>query len=239
MNIVIVIPTYNERDNIEKIIPAICAHCPALAPHTLGIIVVDDNSPDDTGRIVRDLQERYPVYLIARNKKMGIGSAYIAGFKKALAVGADSIFQMDADFSHDPADIPRLFSALAHADVAIGSRRVPGGKIIGWGPRRRFTSWAATLFSRMLLHLKTRDVTAGFRAFHRRVLDTIDLSGIRSSGYAFQEELLYRVERAGWRIAEVPVVFTDRKKGKSKLGGQEIVDFFVSVLSLAFGKKVG
>ncbi len=232
MNIIVVLPTYNERDTIEKIIDAICSRAHVLTSSTIGVIVVDDHSPDGTGDIVKELQEEYPVYLHTRNKKMGIGSAYVVGFKKALALGADVIFEMDADFSHDPNDIPRLISALAHADVAIGSRRVPGGKIAGWGARRRFTSWAATIFSRTLLRLRTRDVTAGFRAFHQSALASIDLSGIRSSGYAFQEELLYRVERAGLKIAEVPVIFTDRKKGRSKLGWREIKDFFASVLTL-------
>lgn len=230
MKIAIVIPTYNEAENIGRLIEAIFN----LGIPECAMIVVDDASPDGTGQIVEQYRSTYPVYHIARNKKMGLGSAYIMGFKKALAIGADVIIEMDADFSHDPVDIPRLAAALHDADVTVGSRRVQGGKIAGWGARRRFTSWGATHFARLLLGLSTRDVTAGFRAYRRTVLASMNLDAITSNGYAFQEETLYHIERGGYRIVEIPVVFTDRKKGKSKLGGKEILEFFTSMLRLRF-----
>ncbi|MBP9694945.1 MAG: polyprenol monophosphomannose synthase [Candidatus Magasanikbacteria bacterium] len=230
-NTVIVIPTYNELDNIEPLLKAIFS----LDIPNLAVVIVDDRSPDGTAEAVRKMIPDYPIFLIERNKKMGLGSAYIAGFKKALAVGADIIFEMDADFSHDPRDIPKLIASITNgADLAIGSRRIPGGKIIGWNRRRRFTSRGATWISRLLLGIKTKDVTAGFRAFKKEVLLSFPLDDIQSNGYAFQEELLYRVEKAGFKIAEIPVIFTDRQKGKSKLGRAEIVDFFVSIFKLRF-----
>lgn len=200
----------------------------------LEIIVVDDNSPDGTADIVQRLTEQYPIHLIQRESKLGIGSAYIAGFKKALAMSADYIFEMDADFSHDPADVPRLIEAMNGADLTIGSRRVHGGNIIGWNLRRHFTSFAATVFSRFILKLKTNDVTSGFRCYKRKVLESINLDAVTSNGYAFQEEMLYRTEQAGFTVAEVPVTFIDRKKGKSKLSTKDIGEFFAVMMKLRF-----
>lgn len=232
MKTIIVVPTYNEGENIERLIKSIFN----LRVNNLEVIIVDDASPDGTGEKVKSLIPDYPLYLIARNKKMGLGSAYIAGFKKALALGAEIIFEMDADFSHEPRDIPRLIAAIENgADLAIGSRRVKGGKIVGWSPRRHLTSWIATWFSRAMLGMKTNDVTAGFRAYRRAVIENLNLNAIQSSGYAFQEEMLYRSERAGFNVVEIPVTFLDRKQGKSKLGQKEIYDFFLSMLKLRFG----
>jgi dolichol-phosphate mannosyltransferase len=222
MKPIIVIPTYNERTNIQRLIPALFAlHIPNLE-----VIVVDDNSPDETAQEVEKMREQFPIYCIRRLRKLGLGTAYIAGFKKALALGADILFEMDADFSHDPADIPHLISAIHSADMSIGSRRVAGGKIIGWGWRRHATSACAMWISRMLLNLKTHDVTAGFRCFRRHVLEAIELDTIKSNGYAFQEELLFRVEKKGFRVVEVPVTFTDRTVGNSKLSIIDIWEFF-------------
>ncbi len=231
MKPIIVIPTYNERGNITKLIPALFSQ----GISGLEIIVVDDNSPDGTAHEVEILRAKYPVHIIKRLRKLGLGSAYITGFKKALALGADYIFEMDADFSHDPNDVQRFLSALDQADLVIGSRRIPGSKIIGWNIWRHCTSWAAMGFSRIFLKLKTHDVTAGFRAYRRQVLETIDLDTIKSNGYAFQEETLFRVERLNLRVAEIPVTFFDRKIGKSKLSGKDIMEFFKVMLRLRRG----
>jgi dolichol-phosphate mannosyltransferase len=164
------------------------------------------------------------------------GSAYIAGFKEALRLSADYIFEMDADFSHDPNDIPRLLEAASNADLVIGSRKIPGGKVVGWNWRRTLMSNGAMWLSRLLLGLKPHDVTAGFRCFKRQVLETIGLETIKSNGYAFQEELLYRTQMAGFKIAEVPVTFMDRKVGKSKLSKKDIIEFFLIIFKLRFTK---
>ncbi|TAN33036.1 polyprenol monophosphomannose synthase [Patescibacteria group bacterium] len=229
MKIVIVIPTYNERKNISKLTEKIFA----LRIDGLEMIVVDDGSPDGTGDKVKKLGERFPVTLLAREKKRGLGSAYLAGFKKALEMGADFIFEMDADLSHDPDDVPRLLEpCLDGADLAIGSRRVAGGKIIGWGWARKFMSAGAMRLSRLILQLKNKDVTSGFRCWRREALLRIDLDKIKSNGYAFQEEILWRAQQAGLKIAEVPVIFVDREEGKSKLGWREVLEFFKVMLSL-------
>lgn len=222
MKPVIVIPTYNERENLTRLIPALFN----LNIPNLAVIIVDDNSPDETANIAQNFQEQYQVHVIKRQRKLGLGTAYMDGFKKALALKADVIFEMDADFSHDPVDLPRLLAALTTADVAIGSRRVPGGKIISWGPYRHLTSWVAMTLSRLILKLKTKDVTAGFRAYRRQVLETVLQQPILSNGYAFQEEILFRIEKNGFLITEVPVIFTDRTVGKSKLSRADIWEFF-------------
>ena len=232
MKTTIVIPTYNERENIEKLLKAIFL----LSIPDLSVLVVDDNSPDKTADIVKEMQKKYPITLLERKGKLGLGSAYLAGFAMALDLGADYIFEMDADLSHDPDDVPRLLAAMNSADLAIGSRKIPGGKIIGWGWSRKFMSSGAMWLSKILLGLKPNDVTAGFRCFQRDVLLHIDLSTIHSNGYAFQEELLYRTQKKGYRITEVPVIFVDRQEGKSKLSKKDIVEFFLTMLRLRFWK---
>lgn len=235
MKTIIVIPTYNESENIEKLIRKIFA----LNIPELEILIVDDNSPDDTAKIVRNLQSSVSdlkLHLIQRQGKFGLGSAYITGFKKALNLGADFIFEMDADFSHDPDDVPRLLKTCQEADLTIGSRKIPGGKVIGWGWARKFMSNGAMWFSRLILGLKPKDVTAGFRCFKRRVLESINIDSIKSNGYAFQEELLYRTQKNGFKITEVPVTFVDRQEGKSKLSKKDIIEFFWIILKLKFKK---
>lgn len=235
MKTIIVIPTYNERENIAKLIPTIFN----ILPNDLEIIVVDDNSPDNTSQIVVDWQTIYPLslHLIKREKKSGLGSAYITGFKKALELGANLVMEMDADFSHNPNDVPKLISACKEgADMAIGSRKISGGGIIGWNWKRKMMSNGAMFLSRFLLRLKTHDVTAGFRCYHRRVLESIKLDNISSNGYAFQEELLYRVEKQGFTIKEIPVIFTDRKVGQSKLSTKDIIEFFLTIIKLKLKK---
>lgn len=232
MKPIIIIPTYNERENVARLIERIFA----LAISNLEVIIVDDNSPDKTADVVEELSRTFPVHLIKRPSKLGIGSAYIAGFKKALALDATHIFEMDADFSHDPDDIPRMLEASSEADLVIGSRKINGGNIIGWGIIRKSMSAGAMWFSRLVLQLKAKDVTAGFRCFRRKVLETLDLDAISSNGYAFQEELLYKTQKKGFTIKEIPVTFVDRQEGKSKLGKKDIIEFFIVMLKLRFGK---
>jgi len=228
MKTIIIIPTYNEKQNIARLIPAIFE----LQIINLELIIVDDNSPDNTAEVAQELSQHYPIHLIKRRRKLGLGSAYIAGFKKALSLGADFIFEMDADFSHNPQDIPRMLEAAQKSDLVIGSRKIKGGKIVGWNLWRKFISNGAMWFSRLCLGLKIKDVTAGFRVFKRKVLETIPLDKIKSNGYAFQEEMLYRTQKAGFKITEIPVTFTDRKQGKSKLSKKDILEFFVVMLQL-------
>lgn len=235
MKTFVIIPTYNERENIVNLISEIFVQ---QIPD-LNIIVVDDNSPDKTAEAVAQAQTVYPgkLYLINRYHKLGLGSAYIAGFKKALALGADLLIEMDADFSHDPKDLPRLIEGCADGfDLTIGSRKINGGSVIGWNLRRKLMSNGAMYFSRFLLGLKTKDVTAGFRCFKRHVLEKIGLDNIKSNGYAFQEELLYRTEKLGFTVKEVPVIFKDREVGQSKLGKKEIKEFFIIIFKLRFLK---
>jgi len=228
---IIVIPTYNEAKNIAKLVNKIFG----LNIPGLEIMVVDDNSPDGTGKIVEKLN--LPIHLINRSGKLGLGSAYIAGFKEAIKQQADYIFEMDADFSHDPDDIPKILQATDNADLVIGSRKITGGKIIGWGWLRKFMSNGAMWFSRLLLGLQAKDVTAGFRCFRRQVLEKIELDKIKSNGYAFQEELLYKTQKLGFIIKEIPVTFIDREEGKSKLSKKDIWEFFWIIIKLKFFKK--
>ena len=227
--IYIIIPTYNESENLPNLIHAVAEN---LKDYNYKILIIDDNSPDGTGPIAENLKEKYPLEVLHRTGKLGLGSAYLAGFKKALENGADLIFEMDADFSHDPEDLPRLIKAAGQADLVIGSRKIKGGKIVGWNLLRRFYSNGAMFFARFFLHLKTKDVTAGFRCFKRRVLENIDLEQIKSNGYAFQEEMLYRVENVGFIVKEIPVTFVDRKFGQSKLNKKDIWEFFKVMISL-------
>ncbi|MEW6610746.1 MAG: polyprenol monophosphomannose synthase [Patescibacteria group bacterium] len=226
----IVIPTYNERENIVPLIHALFA----LGISDLSVLVVDDASPDGTGEAVEALRAELPhLELLRRACKQGLGSAYVEGFARVLEKGAGVVVEMDADFSHAPEDVPRLLQAIVDgADVVIGSRRVPRGRIVGWHWRRHVASRGAMWIARMLLRLKTRDVTSGFRAYRRSCLTAIHFADVRSDGYAFQEEMLLRCERGKFIITEVPVTFIDRVHGTSKLGMQEIVNFFITLLRL-------
>ncbi len=232
--IYIIIPTYNEKENIEKLIKIIFD----LKIQDLKILIVDDNSPDGTGKIVENLKNKYSIEVIHRTAKLGLGSAYRLGFKFALEKNADFIFEMDADFSHNPADIPKMLDeAKNNADLVIGSRKIKGGKIIGWNWWRHFCSDGAMLTSRLILNLKTKDLTAGFRCFRAEVLRKINYQTIQSNGYAFQVEMVYKLEKSNFKIQEVPVIFVDREKGKSKLGKKEIIDFFKTIFRLRFRNK--
>jgi len=228
--IAIVIPTYNEKENINELILRIFNQ----KIENLFIIFVDDNSPDNTAQIINTAKQKYSeILLIQRPKKTGLGSAYIEGFKKALSINADYIFEMDADLSHAPEDIPRLLLACQKgADLAIGSRRINGGKIIGWNCKRHLFSHGAMFFSRLFLRLKTKDVTSGFRCYRASTLKNINLDEINSNGYAFQEEMLFRVQKNKNNIVEIPVIFEDRKKGRSKLSSKDILEFFKLMIKL-------
>jgi dolichol-phosphate mannosyltransferase len=211
---VICLPTYNERENLEPMVRAMGG----LGIEGLEVLVVDDNSPDGTGEIADRLAIELPwVHLLHRERKEGLGPAYLAGFRRALELGADLVFEMDCDFSHDPEDVPRLLAAAEDADLVLGSRYVPGGGTRNWGLVRRFISRGGSLYAQALLQLGIRDLTGGFKCYRRRVLETIDLDGISSLGYAFQIETTYRALRAGFRVVEVPIQFSDREVGGSKM----------------------
>ena len=213
----LILPTYNEAENIEPFVRAVLPHlASAGVEHT--ILVVDDNSPDGTGAIADRLAEELaPVRVLHRPQKQGLGRAYLAGFGVALAEGADLILEMDSDFSHDPADVPRLLAATGAADLVLGSRYVPGGGVEDWGIVRRMLSRGGSAYARLVLGVPVRDLTGGFKCFHRRVLETIDLDGVHADGYGFQIELTYRAVQAGFTVAEVPITFRERRVGRSKM----------------------
>ncbi|OIP56548.1 dolichyl-phosphate beta-D-mannosyltransferase [Candidatus Kuenenbacteria bacterium CG_4_9_14_3_um_filter_39_14] len=229
----IILPTYNEAENLSRLVREISS----LNIPDLNIIAVDDGSPDGTGQIADRLAKEFPLIVIHRQGKQGLGSACITGFKKALEFGADIVCQMDADFSHDPHDLPRLLERIdKDYDFVIGSRRVTGGNIKGWSRYRNIQSILAMSFARAMLGLKTRDITAGYRCLKATMLKDIDFQTIKANGYAFQEELIYRSEKKGYSIAEVPVTFIDRKFGQSKLGIKDIIEFFMTVFRLRLKK---
>jgi dolichol-phosphate mannosyltransferase len=213
----LILPTYDEAENIEAIVHAALPRLAATGmPHT--ILIVDDNSPDGTGRIADRLAERHPeVRVVHRAHKQGLGRAYLAGFAAALENGAELIMEMDADFSHDPADLPRLIAAAGAADVVLGSRYVAGGGVANWGLVRRAVSRGGSAYARILLGVPVRDLTGGFKCFKRRVLETLDLSQVHADGYGFQIELTYRAIQAGFTVTEVPILFRERRVGQSKM----------------------
>ena len=210
----VILPTYNEAENLERIAGAVLENLPASGR----VLIVDDNSPDGTGQIADRLAESSEsIAVLHRKVKEGLGPAYLAGFHVALDAGAERIIEMDADFSHDPAFLPRLIEATERADLAIGSRYVPGGGVTEWGAVRRFISRGGSAYARIALGLPTRDLTGGFKCFRREVLEAINLDTIEARGYAFQVETTYRAIRAGFRVVEVPIVFRDRRDGTSKM----------------------
>ncbi len=210
----VVLPTYNERDNLERLVAAVRQRLPV----SRRILIVDDNSPDGTGEIADRLAaEHDDVEVLHRQAKEGLGPAYLAGFRVALAGGAELIMEMDSDFSHDPAYIPQLLRAIEGADLAIGSRYVAGGGVTEWGRVRRFISRGGSRYARSILGVDVRDLTGGFKVFRREVLEAIHLDDVASLGYAFQVEMTYRALRAGFTVVEVPIVFRDRTEGTSKM----------------------
>jgi dolichol-phosphate mannosyltransferase len=228
----LILPTYNEADNVEPLVEAARANLPADAR----ILIVDDSSPDGTGERADRLAERLSgVSVMHRRHKEGLGPAYIAGFRRALASGAGLLLEMDSDFSHDPAYLPRLLDAAGRADLVIGSRYVPGGGVSDWGPVRRFISRGGSAYSRIVLGVDVRDLTGGFKCFRREVLEAIDLDSIEARGYAFQVEMTYRAIQLGFSVAEVPIVFRDRRAGESKMDGAIVAEAMLRLPRLRFG----
>jgi dolichol-phosphate mannosyltransferase len=215
----LILPTYNEAENVEAIVAAAGSVLARAAPEGHRVLIVDDGSPDGTGAIADRLAAEHEwVSVLHRSEKNGIGPAYLAGFRRALDSGAGFVMEMDSDFSHDPADLARLLAAVhAGADLALGSRYVPGGAVSDWGLVRRIVSEGGSTYARWVLGLRVRDLTGGFKCFRREVLEAIQFDGVRSRGYAFQVELTYRAVRAGFSVVEVPITFRDRQRGTSKM----------------------
>jgi dolichol-phosphate mannosyltransferase len=226
--VVVCVPTYNERDNIEPLVRALGGVLDLARDR---VLVIDDHSPDGTGEVADRLAEELPwLSVLHRERKEGIGVAYLAGFPVALATGAELIVQMDCDFSHNPADVPRLVAACADgADLALGSRWTPGGGTLNWGPVRRLISRGGSLYARLLLGTGVRDLTGGFKCFRRQVLETLDLDAVGTRGYGFQIEMTYRTLRAGYRVVELPITFVDRRVGQSKMSGAIVVEAMLQV----------
>jgi dolichol-phosphate mannosyltransferase len=208
---VVCLPTYNERENVARMVRA-------LGEHGVRVLVIDDDSPDGTGKIADELAAELDyVDVLHRPRKEGLGPAYLDGFRRALAKGADLVLEMDCDFSHDPADVPRLIAAATEADLVVGSRYVAGGSVGNWGPVRRFVSAGGSWYARLVLGVPIRDLTAGFKCIRREVLERIELDTIAAKGYAFQIEMTYRALKAGFRVRELPITFVDRAHGGSKM----------------------
>lgn len=229
---VVIIPTYNEKENIENIIRAVMA-----LEHEFDMLIIDDGSPDGTAAIVKKLMAgdfAGRLHIVERSGKLGLGTAYIAGFKWAIEKGYDYIFEMDADFSHDPKDVPRLYKACAEdgADVAVGSRYVTGVNVVNWPMGRVLMSYYASKYVRMVTGLPIHDTTAGFKCYRRRVLEAIDLDAIRFKGYAFQIEMKFTAYKLGFKITEVPVIFVNRFVGTSKMSGGIFGEAFFGVMRL-------
>jgi dolichol-phosphate mannosyltransferase len=215
----LILPTYNEAENVQAIVAAAAEVLAGAAPEGFRILVVDDGSPDGTGRLADQIAAEHDwMRVLHRTEKNGIGPAYLAGFRHALEQGAGYVMEMDSDFSHDPADLARLLAAVKDgADLALGSRYVPGGGVTEWGLLRRIISQGGSTYARFVLGLHVHDLTGGFKCFRREVLEAIHFDGVRSQGYAFQVELTYRAVQAGFRVVEVPIVFRDRQQGTSKM----------------------
>ncbi|OGY45209.1 MAG: dolichyl-phosphate beta-D-mannosyltransferase [Candidatus Buchananbacteria bacterium RIFCSPHIGHO2_01_FULL_44_11] len=231
----IVIPTYNEKDNVVLLLERIFS----LAINDLYVLVVDDNSPDGTGAMVEKVKRQYPnLKILHRPAKLGLGPAYIAGFGVALSEGADYIFEMDADLSHDPRYLPDFLEAIENFDLVLGSRYIVGGGVKNWGLVRRLISRFGNWYARLILGLLISDLTGGFKCYRRQVLEQLDFASLSSVGYNFQIETTYQVYRAGFKIKEIPIVFTERLQGKSKFSFKIILESFWQVILLRF-KSVG
>ncbi|MBR3012515.1 MAG: polyprenol monophosphomannose synthase [Bacteroidales bacterium] len=232
---VVIIPTYNEKENIEKIIRKVFS-----LEGSYHILIIEDGSPDGTGAIVKGLQAEFPdrLFMIERSGKLGLGTAYITGFKWSVEHSYDYIFEMDADFSHNPDDLPSLYKACAEegADLSIGSRYCNGISVINWPIGRVIMSYYASVYVRSILGMKVYDTTAGFKCYRRKVLETIDLDKIRMKGYGFQIEMKYTTYKLGFKIKEVPIIFVDRKEGTSKMSSGIFGEAFWGVIKLKFRK---
>jgi dolichol-phosphate mannosyltransferase len=233
MRALVCLPTYNERENLEPMVRALGEQIDTTRDR---VLVLDDNSPDGTGRIADELADELDwVNVLHRPGKAGLGPAYIAGFKHALAAGAELVLEIDCDFSHDPKEVPRLIATCeAGADVALGSRWVPGGGTVNWGKGRTLISRWGSLYARTILGVDVRDLTGGFKCFRRTVLERIDLDAIAAKGYGFQIETTYRALRAGFTITEIPITFVDRRVGESKMDGSIVVEAMLQVPALRY-----
>jgi dolichol-phosphate mannosyltransferase len=233
----VVLPTYNEAENIEAIVHAALPELARATPEHR-VLIVDDNSPDGTGQIAGRLAaEDEHVEVLHRTAKDGLGRAYLAGFDRALAGGADLILEMDSDFSHDPKDLPRLIEASRDADLVLGSRYVPGGGVVDWGLGRRLLSRGGSWYARRILGIPVRDLTGGFKCFRRTVLETLDLDGIDTYGYGFQIELTYRAIKTGFKVREIPITFRDRERGTSKMSPKIAAEAVLKVPALRWGSR--
>jgi len=232
MKAIVIVPTYNEADNIANLIDKIFS-----VDSNLHILVIDDNSPDGTAEIVKRISEKDPrVHLIKRPGKLGLGTAYIEGFKYALANGYEAIFEMDADFSHNPEDIPRFLDALEDADLVIGSRYLTGVNVINWPLRRLMLSYFANLYTRIITGMPVRDATGGYKCFRAEALKQIDLGKVKTNGYGFQIEMNFRFWAKGFRVKEIPIVFVDRRNGVSKMNKKIILEAVFLVWKLKLCK---
>jgi dolichol-phosphate mannosyltransferase len=235
MKALVVIPTYNEKDNLGEIVPRILAVDPRFE-----VLVVDDNSPDGTGEIADELAARIPrVHVIHRSGKLGLGSAYRAGFRFALERDYDFVFEMDSDFSHDPASLPEFLTAIADADLVIGSRYLRGVTVVNWPMGRLLLSYTANRYTRLVTGLPLCDSTTGFKCFRRQVLEAIDLDRVRSEGYSFQIEMNFKAWKKGFRIREIPIVFSDRRVGHSKMSKRIVREAMAMVWRLRLLDLVG
>jgi dolichol-phosphate mannosyltransferase len=233
--ILVVIPTYNEAENIVRLIPVVKRQGPGIE-----VLVVDDASPDGTGTIVSAIADHDPtVHILRREGKLGLGTAYVAGFRYAIEHGYDLIFEMDADFSHDPADMAKFIDKAASADLVIGSRYLGGVRVLNWPIRRLMLSYCANVYTRIMTGLPLTDATGGFKCYRRAVLEAIDLSGIRSNGYAFQIEMSFKAWKKGFQLQEIPIIFLDRRAGSSKMSRSIVYEAFFMLLKLRFAGLFG
>jgi dolichol-phosphate mannosyltransferase len=228
----VIIPTYNEKENIRSIVELVLSQAP-----NLDVLVVDDNSPDGTARIVEEMAKVDPrLHLLSRAGKLGLGTAYIAGFKWGLARHYAFLIEMDADFSHDPREIPNMLQAIQQADLVLGSRYINGVRVVNWPLSRLFLSKGASYYVRIITGLPVNDPTGGFKCFRRRVLEAIELDEVRSNGYAFQVEMTYKAWMKGYRVREIPITFADRYAGKSKMSGHIVREALWMVWALALSQ---
>ena len=231
--VLVVVPTYNERENLGVLLQALWLHCPDA-----NVLVVDDASPDGTGDLADAIAVAEPrLQVLHRAAKTGLGTAYVDGFKIAIAQGFELVVEMDADLSHRPEDLPRLLEAASAADLVIGSRNIPGGAVVGWSAIRRMISRGGSLYTRLILSLPVHDCTSGFKCFRREALMALDLGTVRANGYGFQVEVNYLCHLAGLRIVEVPIIFPDRMRGHSKMSSKIVLEAMVVVLGLRLGRR--
>jgi dolichol-phosphate mannosyltransferase len=231
----VVTPTYNEADNIEKFIGQVLAQHPSVE-----MLIVDDNSPDGTAAIVEKMMEREPrIHILKRPGKMGLGTAYVDGFRYAIARGYDYIFEMDADFSHNPEEVPKFLAKAKECDLVIGSRYTNGVRVVNWPIRRLILSYSANVYTRIITGMPLKDATGGFKCFRRRVLEAIDLDRVHSNGYAFQIEMNFKAYSKGFKLCELPIIFADRTSGQSKMSKKIVYEAVFMVWKLKFKKITG